>query len=510
MSAPAASVVTVSQSERSKLHRELRRFDTVFFLMSAMVVVDTVGAIAVGGGQAFTWLIVLFVTFFIPSALCSAELGAALPEEGGAYVWVRTAFGGLAGSMTSLFYWASTPLWLGGSVTAVAMAVYRRFLGPMSTPGMYAFGAVFVMLATVAAIVPLRLGKWVPTSGAIGQIALLVVFTFTVVLYGIRHGVQGIAVADLSPSASVLIAIVPVLIYSFTGVELPSTAAEEMIDPIRDIPVAIARAGIGQLLMYGIPTLAILLVLPVGQLTSLHGLVDAMERVFTVYGGTLTADGTPTLSGGGAAVAACSAVLFIWVLLASGSAWIMGAGRAQAAACLDGGGPPRLGRISSRTGVPVTMALVSGGVSLAAMVTMLFVADGDGQQFFSVALSSAISMVILAYLFVFPAFLRLRRSEAGLHRPFIAPGGRLGAVIITTLATGWTLVAACCLLWPGIGTADPDASLPLGFDGRRMQFELLMFGPVVVVLGAVTLYHWVSRASPPPADAHALDEPQRG
>jgi amino acid transporter len=90
-SAPAAG-----QAERAKLRRELSRLDTIF-LISAMVVVDTIGAIAIGGGQAFTWLVVLFVFFFIPSALASAELGAAIPDEGGAYVWVRMAFGRFAG-----------------------------------------------------------------------------------------------------------------------------------------------------------------------------------------------------------------------------------------------------------------------------------------------------------------------------------------------------------------------------------------------------------------------------
>ena len=103
--------------------------------MSAMVVVDTLGAIAIGGEQAFTWLAVLFVTFFIPSALASAELGAAIPEEGGAYVWVRMAFGRLAGALTSLLYWAGTPVWLGGSVTIVAIAVWERFFADLSTAG---------------------------------------------------------------------------------------------------------------------------------------------------------------------------------------------------------------------------------------------------------------------------------------------------------------------------------------------------------------------------------------
>jgi amino acid transporter len=80
--------------------------------------------------------------------------------------------------------------------------------------------------------------------------------------------------------AQALFAIVPVLLYSFVGVELPATA-EEMTDPRRDIPAAIARAGIGQALMYGIPMLAVLIVLPAGQMTSLHGLIDAIQTVLT-------------------------------------------------------------------------------------------------------------------------------------------------------------------------------------------------------------------------------------
>ncbi len=479
----------VSVVERSKLRRELGRLDTIFFLISAMVVVDTIGAVAIGGGQAFTWLVVLFVTFFIPSALASAELGAAIADEGGAYVWVRTAFGRFAGALTSLLYWAGTPVWLGGSVTVVAISVYQRFVGDLSTAGLYVFGAGFVALATLASIVPLRYGKWVPTSGAIGQIGLLAFFTLSVMAYAVLHGVHGIAVGDLAPSTGVLIAVVPVLIYSFVGVELPSTAAEEMLDPRRDIPVAIARAGIGQALMYGIPTLAILVVLPTSQITSLHGLIDSMKAVFTVYGGSVASDGTATLSGAGQVLGWVGALVFIWVLLASGSAWIMGAGRAQAAACMDGGGPRALGRISARTGVPVVMSVVSGAAALATMVAALYVTRGDGQQYFSAALTASIALIVLAYLMIYPAFLALRLRRPELERPFRAPGGSIAAWVITALATGWSLVAAACLLWPGLGTADPDSALPAAFQGERLQFELLVLAPIVGVVLACTTFH---------------------
>jgi amino acid transporter len=483
-------------SERSKLRRELRRIDTVFFLISAMVVVDTIGAIAIGGPEAFTWLIVLAIAFFVPSALASAELGAAIPDEGGAYVWVRNAFGRFAGTLTSLLYWAGTPLWLGGSVTIVAIAVFERFLADLSTTGHYVFGAVIVGGATAGAVVPLKYGKWVPSSGAIGQIALLVFFTASVAAYGVQHGVHGVVAGDFAPSYTVFIAVVPVLLYSFVGIELPATAGEEMVDPRRDIPAAIGRAGLAQMLMYAVPILAVLFVLPPEQITSLHGLIDAMERVFTVYGGSVAPDGTVALSGAGSVVGAISAGVFIWALLASGSTWIMGAGRAQAAACLDGGGPPILGRISARTGVPVVMGLVSGGVSLVTMAVDLYVTGGDAQQYFSAALTVAIAMIVLAYLLIFPAFVALRIRQPDLERPFRVPGGLAGAWLVSIVATAWSALAAICLLWPGFGTGDPDAALPAGFAGERGRFELLVLSPVVILLlVACASYVYGKRAS---------------
>jgi amino acid transporter len=486
----SGSPSAAQDSELSKLRRELGRLDTILFLISAMVVVDTIGAIAIGGAQAFTWLVLLFVLFFVPSALISAELGAAIPEEGGVYVWVRMAFGRFAGALTSLLYWAGTPMWLGGSVAVVAMTVCDRFLTTLSRPGMYAFGTVFVLVATIAAVVPLRWGKWVPASGAIAQIVLLAVFTVSVVAYGVQHGVQSISLADFSPTRAVFIAVVPVLLYSFVGVELPTTAAAEMHDPRRDIPAAIGTAGVAQALMYGFPILAVLIVLPSSQITSLHGLIDAMKTVYTVYGGQ-DSGGQVTLTGTGQVLGTVSAVAFIWVLIASGSAWIMGAGRAQAAACLDGAGPRALGRISARSGVPVVMGLLSGAISWALMIVSLWVTGGDNQKYFSVALNVAISLILLAYVFIYPAFLVLRSRLPDLDRPFRVPGGAAVAWFLGILATGWSVLATVCLLWPGFGTARPDDHLPAGFEGHRGEYELLALTPLLAVVAVVAAYVFI-------------------
>jgi amino acid transporter len=93
-----------------------------------------------------------------------------------------------------------------------------------------------------------------------------------------------------------------------------------------------------------------------------------------------------------------------------------------------------------------------------------------------------IALLVLAYLMIYPAFLVIRYRSPRLGRPFAVPGGRPVAWLVTGLATGWSLLATVCLLWPGVGTANPDAALPPGFEGQRWQFELVVLTPIAVTV----------------------------
>jgi glutamate:GABA antiporter len=172
-----------------------------------------------------------------------------------------------------------------------------------------------------------------------------------------------------------------------------------------------------------------------------------------------------------------------------------------------------LGRISPRSGVPVIMGLVSGAISLLAMTAYLTAAGADNQKYFSAALVVSIALIVLAYLLIFPAFVALRLREPGLDRPFRVPGGTRTAWLVTGLATGWSLLAAVCLLWPGLGTADPDAALPAGFASQRGQFELLVLVPIAAVITVTTAYCLAGRPRsrarrvPPPKRQHHPPRP---
>jgi amino acid transporter len=473
--APDAAIARRSRAERSKLRRELGRLDAVCLLIAAIVVLDTLGAVAKGGAQTLTWLAVVAVLFFVPAGLAIAELGAAFPNQGGVYVWARLAFGRYAGSLVALIYFVETPVWVGGSAAITAVAVVDRLIVPLEGAWRVALALAFVWATVALAVAPLRAAKKVPLAGAAVQVGLLGFFTATVVAYAASHGVHGPAVGDLAPSWAVFVLVAPVLVYNFLGFELPSAAGEELRDPARDVPASIVRAGVLTCALYALPVLAIVLVVPADRLTGLTGFIDALAAVFVVYGPW---EGL---------VSGLAALAFLWIVVANGLTWVMASSRTQAAASLDGVGPPALGRVSARTGTPVTATLACGLVATVTTLAAFAVAGDDNSRYFSVALTLSIALLALANLIVFPALVRLRRSHPDRPRAFRVPGGAAGALAVSALATGWSAVALAAALWPGLGTGDPDAYLPDGFAGERFAFTLAELLPLAAVLAAAFL-----------------------
>src|SRR6202790_564265 len=120
-------ITTAAAAERRKLQRHFGRFDILFFLVCTIVGVDTIASVASSGGEAFTWMIVFAVTFFVPQALLFAELGTAFPQEGGPYFWTRLAFGHLAGAVNNFLYWIPNPVWIGGTLPISCIAAIQVF-----------------------------------------------------------------------------------------------------------------------------------------------------------------------------------------------------------------------------------------------------------------------------------------------------------------------------------------------------------------------------------------------
>ena len=404
--------------EKAKLRKVLRRFDLVLFTACAIVGLDSVAFAAQAGAQAITWLVISLALFLVPYGMLVAELGSAFPVEGGPYEWAKMSFGRLAGSITAVLYWLSNPIWVGGTLSATAIATLNDFVlhKPLGTTGEIIVGLIFTWLTVGTAIVAFRYGKWAPNVGTFVKIGVIAIFTILFIVFLVQHGrPAGVSTAaDLKPSVNGFLTVIGVLVFLWVGFELSNGASEEMHHPQRDVPRMIVRSGAIGAVLYGLAIVGIILVISKANLSSVSGFTDAYKAV--------------AASLHSRALDVTFGILIIVTLIGSGSVWLEGADRTQAIAALDGAAPAWMGRFTS-FGTPIAVNLMSGVIASAFVFLVFLITKGSLANFFSVMIALVISTTSLSYVFVFPALIRLRHKHPDMPRPYRVPGGTAGAWI---------------------------------------------------------------------------------
>ena len=209
-------------------------------------------------------------------ALTYAELGAAFPESGGIYAYVRRAFGPLPAFLTG---WSGFAIGKAASVSALAVA-FGEFLPPILTAAgvleptqqLTRLGVVLVALALIAALTLVNV-LGVRHAGRLGVLAMVVkVGALGVLVVGgvllLGNRVPGLLAAPIVPSeASALpllsamgLALVPVF-FAYDGWVNATMVAEEVKDPGRNVPRAVILGTLGVVVVYALVNLAYFLAL---------------------------------------------------------------------------------------------------------------------------------------------------------------------------------------------------------------------------------------------------------
>jgi len=443
--------------EKKKLRKEFNYFDMIFYTLSALIGLDTLGAFAANGEQALTWTVIAAITFLLPYGLLTAEIGSTFTQEGGMYEWCKLAGGRFFAAIGAMLYWVSNPLWVGGSLAVAAIAAIKLFwFGSLS----YQFGGrpvtdaivemvialAFIWGTTWCAIMSLKFGKWLSVFGSYIKLALLALFVVLALVFiisGKSHGAN-LNPANLVPSNFSLIVsvILPIIIFQFVGFELQNGAGEEMHNPQRDVPRAIIRSGIVTVVAYGAFLVFILLALPKSQLSNVGGFDSAYQSVSTVLPGPVA-----TVLGG------LFGLAIVLAVASSGGTWIIGADRTYAISSLDRTAPRFLGRFSGRYGTPIAVNTMSGIVATITMAAAISISEfatsgGNLAALFTVVIGFTISTTTLSYLFIFPAYLILRYKYPNVHRPYTVPGGLVGAWIVTLFPFAFAAIGTIFILFP--------------------------------------------------------------
>ena len=427
----------MTASKQKGFKKVLKTLDMTLFTVCAIIVIDTLAASASIGASTISWWILTLVLFFIPYGLVTAELGTTYTEQGGLYVWIKRAFGEKWAARSTWYYWINVALWMPSVYILFAGMFAQMFFPEMSLWTQIVIGIVMTWITVWIGTITLEAGKWVPNIGAFIKAAIMLVLGIGGIVYAMRNGVANdLSFAAILPSWDAGLAFLPVIVYNFMGFELMSGAAEEMENPGKDILSAILTSGALIAFFYILATIGILLALPLDQLGLVSGIIDTLKAILgdSGIGGVAV-----TILGIGA----------LYTFLANMVTWSMGANRTAAEASNEGELPAVFGKLHPVNKTPIGAYIITGVVSTLVLVVYGFMAGSNEELFWSLFAFSSI-IFLLPYLALFPAFLKLRRTDTDIKRPFQVPGGLGLATVIAIVCEIFILQAILFFVWvPG-------------------------------------------------------------
>lgn len=375
---------------------------SLFYLVFVMFSYTTGGPFGIedmvttsGPGAALIYILVLPFFWSIPVSLVSAELTTAMPVEGGFYRWTRAAFGDFWGFLAGWWNWtASFPL---GSAYAVLFADYLKYY----SPHMPAWEHYLISLGLVAVL------TWVNVRGIqmVGQVAtalevIIFVPVATMIVIGLAHWHFNPFHPWMPPHQATFKIFgvgLAIGLWSYSGYEQLSTLAEEVEDPQRTYPLALALVVPLSIAAYFLPMVVGLA--SAGHWQDWHtGFFSDAARLI----------GGPSL---GTAMTLAAAVCNIALL----NSTILSTTRMPFAMAEDGYLPHALTRRHPRYGTPWLAIVVSAAIYCLLALHSL-------TQLVSVYIWLRSATTVLTVLSAW----KLRRSRPELNRAFVIPGGRQG------------------------------------------------------------------------------------
>lgn len=367
------------------------------------------------------WLVAGLLSLL--GALSISELGAAMPQSGGFYVYLREAYGPLAGFLTG---WATLLVSDGLAPVAVVFGTFLHFAAPWPL-GPAGYAVLLIALLTAANLRGLKLGAAVQNA----SVALKLLAILAVVAVGLAAGPRAQGLAPLLPPQGLDlglltlfgVAMVPAL-FAYDGWYYASRVAEEVKDPGRTLPRAIVLGTVLVMAVYLLMNLAYVSVLgPAG-----------LAATGQSAGARIADQQSPAVAVASLLVGPAGVALVVGAVLVStfgaSNTSLLTAPRIFFAMARDGLFFRSFARVHPRWGTPHVAIVFHGGV------TMLLAATGTFAQ---LILLSTFTTFLFSGLAV-AAVIKLRRERPELPRPYLCPGYPWVPLAFLVLAVGFLAV----------------------------------------------------------------------
>jgi glutamate:GABA antiporter len=319
---------------------------------------------------------------------------------------------------------------------------------------------LLLVILVVLNIVGLGVGKWVNNLGGIGTgIAAATLIGLGLVIW-MRFGTT-VTAADFRIPANPRFVLnsFGVICFGLVGLELASVMGDEIQDPRRTLPGAVAWGGALSGLLYIGATLTLLIAVSKDQISVLQGIVQAVGSMADRVGAGW--------------ILAPFALLLSFSIAGIGSAWLGGSARIPFVAGLDSYMPAWMAKVHPRYATPYAALIVHAAVSMV-LIVMNFIGAGV-QETFQKMLSLAVVLQLIPFLYMFAALIKLAMNTCS------GPGHYSKTTLMVAGISGLvtTTLGIVLVFFP----AQQISSL--------LSYEVWMFGGTLFFIGLAAFFFYV-------------------
>ena len=425
---------------------QFRLADVILSVICVVFVAEAAAPVASIGNSQYFWWGFMILAFLLPYGLIAAELGTAYAGDGGLYDWIHAAYPqGKWAARASWYYWINFPLWM-ASLAVMCPELLRDITGrQMGTIASLAVQLLFIWIVTLIACYPVCDSIVILNVSAVIKILLALLVGGLGVWYISRYGfVNDMSARTFLPSFDLTsLSYISVIIFNFLGFEVVCTFAGSMSEPKKQIPQSIVTGGIVIAAIYLFSAFGIGAAVDVREISVDSGLIDAVSLILGADGGVLVG---------------VVALLFLVTLFGNMISWSMGVNSTAALAADHNDMPRVFAKRWEKNNMPVGSAVASGVVASGVCIlgVLIETVTPDSSLFWSFFALNLV-MLLLSYLPVFPAFLKLRRVDAKTPRPFRVPGSDAALRCIAYVPMALIIISI-------IFTA-----VPLSFDAETLK-----------------------------------------
>ena len=405
--------------------KKFRLVDAILATVCITLVAESVAPTAAIGNSQYFWWILLIAAFCVPYGLITAELGSTYDSEGGMYDWVKRAFGKKWAARVAWNYWINFPLWIASLAVAVTDVIVGIFGVELSIFWLLVLQLGYTWLVSFLGTQRIGESKWIVNTGTVFKILFMVALGALGIYTFIKTGESANpvkAVSDLLPTMDLAgLSFISVIIFNFLGFEVVATFTNDMENPKKEIPKALIIGGALMALFYVLPATGINIAMSTTDAEA-AGITDAFALLLTSLGVS-----EPIIR----TVVVVVGLMFIYTMVANIASWSFGV-NSVAKYAADDGSMPKIFSKENKDGVAYMASIMNGIVASIIVIIglILGLVSEEATNLFWTFFSLSLVTLLISYIPLFLAFLKLRKSDKT-ERVYKVPGGKVVLNLIT-------------------------------------------------------------------------------